>query len=686
MMKFNKKLKKGFTLVELVVVIAVIAVLAAVSVGAYFGVTETANRSAAFQHVKQMNDMLTMSKILDGENNNTFHEARRDVQKQGLDPVTLKEFGTYKYGWIPSSDKNKIDQFVIVNSIKNEEDKYEIVAPFEDTIEDPSNIFVIAKTSEDLLGDFSYYLHDNFITNSSTLIVKSGLDTGLFQNIEEIRIENSIESKLRESNNQNSDEETSKIIVNTNFYDVRIVINEKLDREIHHYGSSFEVKLTDTGIGGYKEHGISSIIAIEKGNISFENGSETFVLRTDSGNPNESNVSKIENNGAKTFPIIDPTNFDCSAGHDSNKARIIPDLINVYNICSVCGLTLNSSSSELTDVNPEPIGWLPTYLDTTNYKSSCDHSHDRIERARTDDIHTDGKKITSETCLDCYFFFLSTSCAHNYVSQNFVNAEGLAEAKCTICGDSAFTPQANVTEVLEADKNAVLGAFGGSIGLFNIPEDYNPGGNISNALSTLYGTYDGEVADYSCGYEFRAVDTPEILDKPEFKYQNWLADFVVKFDAPVQSKEIGLWGFYENFGVAVSFTMSKSLEANEPIPLMTTIFGTPWPYQSVVQEVQVFRCGAINFSDNHAPIYDENGTIVKSGTKITVELDIINPVVFEMEEYKQYLNDPVGLLTNEKLRKEKDLFLTIGIFPDFMGEAIDILPKKDGGPNLWIPS
>ena len=161
MMKFNKKLKKGFTLVELVVVIAVIAVLAAVSVGAYFGVTETANRSAAFQHVKQMNDMLTMSKILDGENNNTFHEARRDVQKQGLDPVTLKEFGTYKYGWIPSSDKNKIDQFVIVNSIKNEEDKYEIVAPFEDTIEDPSNIFVIAKTSEDLLGDFSYYLHDN---------------------------------------------------------------------------------------------------------------------------------------------------------------------------------------------------------------------------------------------------------------------------------------------------------------------------------------------------------------------------------------------------------------------------------------------------------------------------------------------------------------------------------------------
>ena len=45
----NKKIinkgKQGFTLVELVVVIAVIAILAAVSVGAYCGVTDSANDS-----------------------------------------------------------------------------------------------------------------------------------------------------------------------------------------------------------------------------------------------------------------------------------------------------------------------------------------------------------------------------------------------------------------------------------------------------------------------------------------------------------------------------------------------------------------------------------------------------------------------------------------------------------------
>ena len=46
--------KKGFTIVELVIVIAVIAILAAVSVGAYFGVTESANRSKLEQEGKQV--------------------------------------------------------------------------------------------------------------------------------------------------------------------------------------------------------------------------------------------------------------------------------------------------------------------------------------------------------------------------------------------------------------------------------------------------------------------------------------------------------------------------------------------------------------------------------------------------------------------------------------------------------
>ena len=59
-MKLFKKAKKGFTLVELVVVIAVIAILAAVSVGAYFGVTESAKKSQAAQEGKAVHTNIVL--------------------------------------------------------------------------------------------------------------------------------------------------------------------------------------------------------------------------------------------------------------------------------------------------------------------------------------------------------------------------------------------------------------------------------------------------------------------------------------------------------------------------------------------------------------------------------------------------------------------------------------------------
>ena len=74
-MKIFKKAKRGFTLVELVVVIAVIAILAAVSVGAYFGVTESANKSKLEQESKQ------------------FHTAIQTVALRGNADYTLDADG-----------------------------------------------------------------------------------------------------------------------------------------------------------------------------------------------------------------------------------------------------------------------------------------------------------------------------------------------------------------------------------------------------------------------------------------------------------------------------------------------------------------------------------------------------------------------------------------------------------------
>ena len=86
-MQIKKKIKKGFTLVELVVVIAVIAILAAVSIGAYFGITDSANRSADEQAVTQMNTMLETHEILNGKVDDV-EAAKHIFEDNGLTDYT----------------------------------------------------------------------------------------------------------------------------------------------------------------------------------------------------------------------------------------------------------------------------------------------------------------------------------------------------------------------------------------------------------------------------------------------------------------------------------------------------------------------------------------------------------------------------------------------------------------------
>ena len=56
-----KKQKKGFTIVELVVVIAVIAILAAVLIPTFAGLIKKANQSVDIQATRQMNTLLASS-------------------------------------------------------------------------------------------------------------------------------------------------------------------------------------------------------------------------------------------------------------------------------------------------------------------------------------------------------------------------------------------------------------------------------------------------------------------------------------------------------------------------------------------------------------------------------------------------------------------------------------------------
>ena len=64
-MKRNNK--KGFTIVELVIVIAVIAILAAVLIPTFSNVIKKAKTSADIQACRQMNEYLAVNEVLEGK-------------------------------------------------------------------------------------------------------------------------------------------------------------------------------------------------------------------------------------------------------------------------------------------------------------------------------------------------------------------------------------------------------------------------------------------------------------------------------------------------------------------------------------------------------------------------------------------------------------------------------------------
>ena len=118
-MKFIKKAKRGFTLVELVVVIAVIAILAAVSVGAYFGVTDSANNSKLEQEAKMVHTNIQLV----GSDTSSNHVLTRQGIKIDNELVFEQKFNqsmgidyNFEYGADPTDIPGDVNTILFYNT------------------------------------------------------------------------------------------------------------------------------------------------------------------------------------------------------------------------------------------------------------------------------------------------------------------------------------------------------------------------------------------------------------------------------------------------------------------------------------------------------------------------------------------------------------------------------------------
>ena len=117
-----RKIKKGFTLIELVVVIAVIAILSAVSVVAYVGITNNARKSSASQKAAQIVNVIRAGALASdkGYTEQVFDSAARYTVKLDGKKLTC----TYLL------DSGEMTELEMVNDMLSELESSELKADY----------------------------------------------------------------------------------------------------------------------------------------------------------------------------------------------------------------------------------------------------------------------------------------------------------------------------------------------------------------------------------------------------------------------------------------------------------------------------------------------------------------------------------------------------------------------------
>lgn len=184
----NKKAKKGFTLVELLVVITILAVLATVSVIGYKSFTKKAQISNDISLTTQMNTILQANQVRDGKNE-TPHEAVEELIDGGVNINKLTPM-TNGYLYVFDLEENEM---VLLDESMN------AVAPEDTTLRtSKTNYFIFVGKDDELkeakYNGYSFYLKNDFHSGSE-LSINTGIDVGDNKNITSIKYEHSTGDK-----------------------------------------------------------------------------------------------------------------------------------------------------------------------------------------------------------------------------------------------------------------------------------------------------------------------------------------------------------------------------------------------------------------------------------------------------------------------------------------------------------
>ncbi len=268
----NRNIKKGFTIVELIIVIAVIAVLAAVLIPTFSNLIQKANEAADQMLIKNLNTALKMDTTV----------SKHETMSQALNATKANGFDVEKI--VARATDNKIvwdsvnDCFAYIEKDKSEP------TYIPDTKTDATvaeyQLWAIVNGAE-LDEKYSSYLAGTEITG--TINATNGVDVGKNTGITAIAY-------------NNASSEAKNVVINTN--GGMLTVNAP-NSTITHYGLADKVVVDDIDTNSYHEAGyVTSYIEAKKGHIVIESTASVSILAVNG------DITVDQKSGSELFKVV----------------------------------------------------------------------------------------------------------------------------------------------------------------------------------------------------------------------------------------------------------------------------------------------------------------------------------------------------------------------------------------------
>ena len=288
---FRKKVKKAFTLVELLVVIAILAILATVSVVGYMQFTKRAQQSNDMSLTTQINTVLQADEVTGAPEYPS--EAIAVMEEAGANIADLSPT-TEGYSYVYNLKTNRV---ILLDGDKK------VVAPADATIDNPADCYAMVHSEEEkedwVEAGYSVYLSSKF-TGSTVAVNKAvGVDVG----------ESNVTSVSITGSEQNT------ITVYTK--DGTFAVNAG-GATVNHYGQLNTADIQSVAMHSYYEYGrVIGTLTLSSGSVKAQAGSSVAYVITPETVSDAATVSVAVEETANVAYVVVPEGVKSSVSAEN---------------------------------------------------------------------------------------------------------------------------------------------------------------------------------------------------------------------------------------------------------------------------------------------------------------------------------------------------------------------------------